>query len=91
MDIHEIALLEILMDRVSCQGTYTEHSLEGVSSRTQVGDGTQILKAVAFLLKRIIRSGRSLNGYLGRLNLERLLCLRGRNQGTFYDNGCAYV
>ena len=91
MDIHEIALLEILMDRVSCQGTYTEHSLESIGTCSQMRDGTQILKAVAFLLKRIIRSGRSLNGYLGRLNLERLLCLRGRNQSTFYDNGCAYV
>ena len=91
MNINEITLLEILMDCVCDQGTYAEYSLEGVSARTQMCDGTQIFQGVAFFLQRVIRSRRTLYSNLYSLDLKRLFCIRGSNQGTLYDDGSAYV
>ena len=47
MNVYEVTLLEVLVDGVCDQGTYTEYSLEGVGARTQMGDGTQVFQGVA--------------------------------------------
>ena len=79
------------MDRIGAEGTNTEYCLEGVGSRTQMGNGTKVFHGVAFFLQRVIRCGNALYGNFCRLNLKRLFCLRGSNEGTFYDDGCADV
>ena len=79
------------MDRVGNQGAHAEDSLEGVGSGTQMGNGSQILKAVALLLKRIVRRGRALYDNLVRLNLEGLLGLGSSYQSSLYQDGGAYV
>ena len=91
MYIDEISLLEEFVDGVCNQGTHAEYGLEGVGSRTQMGDGTHVLQAVTFLLQRIIRCGSALDGDLFCLDLEGLFCFRSRNQSSFDDNGSADV
>ena len=91
MHIHESSLLEELVDRVSRQRTHTEHRLECIRPRTQMRDRPQILKAVALLLQRIVRSGRALDLNLIRLDLERLLRLRRCHERTCHDDRCAHV
>ena len=54
-------------------------------------NGSQILKAVALLLKRIVRRGRALYDNLVRLNLEGLLGLGSSYQSSLYQDGGAYV
>ena len=82
MNVYKVTLLEVLVDGICDQGTYTEYSLEGVGARTQMGDGTQIFQGVALFLQRIVRSGRAFYRNLSGLNFEWLLCVRGSNQGT---------
>ena len=91
MNVYEVTLLEVLVDGVCDQGTYAEYSLEGVGARTQMGDGTQVLQGVALFLQRVVRSGRAFYSNLRSLDLKWLLCVRGSNQGTLYDDGSAYV
>ena len=79
------------MDRIGAEGTNTEDCLEGVGSRTQMGNGTKVFHGVAFFLQRVIRCGNALYGNFCCLNLKRLFCLRGSNEDTFYDDGCADV
>ena len=86
MHIDEISLLEELVDRIGNQGTHAEHRLKGVGARSQMRDRSQILKAVFLLLQRIIRCGSSLHLNLLRLNLERLLHLRGCDKLTRHDD-----
>ena len=74
------------MDRIGAEGTNTEYCLEGVGSRTQMGNGTKVFHGVAFFLQRVIRCGNALYGNFCRLNLKRLFCPRGSNEGTFYDD-----
>ena len=38
-----------------------------------------------------VRSGRAFYRNLSGLNFEWLLCVRGSNQGTLYDDGSAYI
>ena len=38
-----------------------------------------------------VYAGSTLNGNFCCLDLKRLLCLRSRNESTFYDNGSAYI
>ena len=54
-------------------------------------DRPQILKAVALLLKRIIRRRRSFNPHFIRLDLKRLLCLRCSHQCTGHDDRCSHI
>ncbi len=54
------------------QGTYTENCLESICSGLKMCDCTQILKAVTFLLKWIIRCG----------------CSLYRNFSAWISNGC---
>ena len=70
------------MDRIGAEGTNTEDCLEGVGSRTQMGNGTKVFHGVAFFLQRVIRCGNALYGNFCRLNLKRLFCLRGSNEST---------
>mgnify|MGYP000790738361 CR=1 FL=1 len=91
VDIDKAPLLEELMDRICAEGTNTEDCLEGVGSRTQMRNRTKVFHGVAFFLQRIIRCGNALYGNFCRLNLKRLFCLRGSNEDTFYDDGCADV
>ena len=89
--IDKSSLLEEFVDRISDQGTYTEHGLESVGSRTQMGNCTQVFHAVAFFLQRIIRCGSALYADLGCLDLKWLFCLWGCHQSSLYDDGCTYV
>ena len=57
-----------------------------IGARSQMRDRSQILKAVFLLLQRIIRCGSSLHLNLLRLNLERLLHLRGCDKLTRHDD-----
>ena len=91
MDIDDALLLEVLMDRVSDQGTHAEYSLEGIGTRAEVRDRTKIFEGVAFFLERVVCAGSTLNGNFCCLDLKRLLCLRCCNESTFYDNGSADV
>ena len=79
------------MDGIGNQGTYAEYSLEGVCSGTQMGNGAQILKGVAFLLQRVIRCGGSLYRNFCGLDLKGLLCLRRSHQSTLYNDSCSYT
>ena len=91
VDINEVSLLEELMDRIGAEGTNTEYCLEGVGSRTQMGNGTKVFHGVAFFLQRVIRCGNALYGNFCCLNFKWLFCLRCCNEGTLYDDGCANV
>ena len=91
MDIDEALLLEVLMDRVSDQGTHTEYSLECICTCAEMRNRTKIFESVAFFLERVVCAGSTLNGNFCCLDLKRLLCLRSRNESTFYDNGSAYI
>ena len=91
MDIDEALLLEVLMDRVSDQGTHTEYSLECICTCAEVRNRTKIFEGVAFFLKRIIGTGSTLNGNLCCLDLKRLLCLRCCHESTFNDDGSADI
>ena len=91
MHVDEVSLLEKLVDGVGDQGAHAEHGLERVGSGTQVGDGAQILQAVALLLKRIVGAGCALHGDLRGLDLEGLLRLRGGHQGSLHDDGGSHV
>ena len=91
MDIDEALLLEVLMDRVSDQGTHTEYSLECIGTRAKVRDRTKIFEGVAFFLERVVCAGSPLNGNFCCLDLKRLLCLRCCHKSTFNDDGSADV
>jgi hypothetical protein len=56
-----------------------------------VGDGTQILEGVSFLLQRIIGRGRTLDLDLGGLEFEGLLCLGRQSENALDDEGRADV
>ena len=79
------------MDGVSCQGTYTEYGLEGVSAGTQVGNGTQVFEAVTLLLQRIVGSRGSLYCDLHCLQLKGLLHFGSQNDNALDHNGRTYV
>ena len=89
--IDKTPLLEELMNGIRDHGAHTEHCLEGIGSRTQMGNGAQVFHGVALFLQRIVCSGIPFNSDLLCLDLKRLLCLGCCNQGTFYDNGSAYI
>ena len=91
MHINKIALLEKLVNRICTQGTYTEHRFKRIGSRTQMRNGTQILKRMTFLLQRIIRCGSPFHGYLCCLDLKRLFCFRRRHQLSFYNDCCSDI
>ena len=91
MHINEIVLLEILMYSVSCQGAYAEYGLECIGSGTEMGDRPQVFKGMAFLLKRVIGRGRTLNQDLRSLDFKRLFCFRRGDQLTFDDDGSPYI
>ena len=75
MDIDKVPLLEILVDGVGDQRPHAEHCLKGVGPGTEMGNGPQILKAVALFLQRVIGSGRALHLHRVGLDLKRLLGL----------------
>ena len=89
--VHKIPLLEELMDSVSRQGPHPEHGLEGVGPGPQMGDGPQILEAVALLLQRVLRRGGSFHLHGVRLDLKRLLGLGRCHQGSGDDDSRSYV
>ena len=89
VDIDKAALLEVLMDRVGDQGADTECCLEHVGAGAEMRDGAQILHGVALFLKRVIGSAGALDGDLGCLDLERLLCLGRSDQCAADHQGCA--
>ena len=91
MDIDEALLLEVLMDRVSDQGTHTEYSLECICTCAEMRNRTKIFEGVAFFLERVVCAGSTLNGNFCCLDLKRLLCLRCCHESTFYDNGSADI
>ena len=91
MDIHEISLLEELMDGVGRQRADPERRLEQVRARAQMRDGPEIFHRVALLLHRIIRRGGAFELNLLRLDLKRLLRLRRRNQLSGHDHGRADI
>ncbi len=53
---------------------------EGVGARAQMRNGAQEFQRVAFLLKRIIRSGWSLHPDFGSVDLKGLFCLWRQHQ-----------
>ena len=91
MDIHEVPLLEELVDSHGCQAADPEHSLEGVGSGTKMGDGAQELHAVALGLQWEIAGGGTLYGDLLGLNLEGLLGIGGQHQRTPDDQSSTDV
>ena len=91
MHINEISLLEEFVDRISGQRTNSEYCLEGISSRTEMCDTSQIFKAVTFFLKWVIRCGSSFYHNFVCLDLKWLFCFRCRDQRTGNDNGCSYI
>ena len=83
------------MDGIRRQGTNAENRLEGIRSRTQMGYRTQVFKAVALLLKRIIRRGSPFHKNLLSLHFDRLLCpgclynrTRRHHRSSHADSGC---
>ena len=95
MHINKFPFLEKFMDGIRRQGTNAENRLEGIRSRTQMGYRTQVFKAVALLLKRIIRRGSSFHKNLLSLHFDRLLCpgclynrTRRHHRSSHADSGC---
>ena len=78
-------ILEELVDGVRADAADAEHGGEQVRSRAQVGLRAQELQAVALVLDGIVRIGGRGHGHLGRLDLERLLGLRGQHEGALDD------
>ena len=78
--VNEVVLLEELVDRVSSQRTDSEYSRERIAARSEVRDLSEILHAVTFFLERIVRIGAGF--YLDALclDLERLLCVRCKDE-----------
>src|SRR5699024_11615969 len=89
--IDKSLLLEEFVDGVGCKGSYPEHSLEGVCPGAQMSDGPQVLKAVALLLQRVVRSGSPLHLHGLSLDLKRLLCLGRSHQCSLHDDGSSHV
>ena len=91
MHIYKIPLLEEFVNCIRDQGTNAEYCLEGIGSRTQMADCTQILHGMALGLQRVIRCRRAFYVYAGGLNLERLLRSRCRYERTGHDHSCADI
>ncbi len=75
MSIYEVILLEELVDRVSYDGTHSEHCGKGVAPRTQMCDLTQELHAVTLLLERVIRFRARFDHDFFCLDFKRLLSI----------------
>ena len=91
VDVDEVTLLEELVDGVGGQGADAEHSLEGVGSRAQMGDGPQELHGVALGLQGEVAGGGALDLDGGGLDLEGLLGAGSQHQLAGDDQGGADV
>ena len=72
MHVDEVALLEKLVDRIRQAAAHPEHAAEQVGAWTQVGNGPQKLRGVAFLLQRIGLVGMAVHRDLRCLHLPLL-------------------
>ena len=77
------------MNRISDQGTNSEHCLERIGSGTQMCNGTQIFKAVTLLLQRVIRSACTFHYNLVCLHLKGLFCTGRLYNRTCYNDSCS--
>ena len=89
--IYKIPFLEILMDGIRNQGAHTEYCLEGIGPWTQMGNRAQILKGVAFFLKRVIGSRGAFHGHFCGLYLKGLFGLGRGHQGSLCDDGSTHI
>lgn len=91
VDIDKSPLVKKVMNG---KGTFTAHTKNGVigiGSRSQMGNGSQIFKRMAFFLQRIIGRGRPLHLGALRLQLKGLFGLWGQHQLARDRKGGAYV
>ena len=89
--IYKSSVLEELVNRICCQRTNSEYSLECVCSRTEMRNCSKILKAVTLLLQWIIRCGCSFDHNLFCLDLKWLLSLWCCYQCTLNNDCCSYI
>ena len=78
VDIHEVPILEELVNGHGSKRADAEHRLEGVGPGPQVGDGPQILHGVLLGLQGVVAGGGALHGDGGSLNLKGLLGIRSQ-------------
>ena len=72
MNIDEAPFVEKFVQSEGRFGTDSEHSVEGVGARTEMGNGAQEFKGVALVLQGIIGGGGALHLDLLRLQLKGL-------------------
>ena len=89
--VHEIPILEELMDGVSRQRADAENRLEQIGSGAEVGDGTQKLRGVTLLLQGIIGGRGTLHRCLDGLHFQLLLSVGSKNDLTANDDSGAHV
>ena len=91
MGVNKAPLLEKLVDAKGRRGTHPERRGEGVCPRPQMGDGSQVLQAVALLLKRIFRRRRAFHQNFTGVKLKRLLRLRSFHKLAVNGHRRSYV
>ena len=91
MDIHEVPLLEELVDGEGNEAPHPEHGLEGIGPGTQMGHGPQELQTVTLLLQGIVRGGGTLHQDAVCLHLKGLLGVGGLHDGAGDHQGGAHV
>ena len=82
VDVYKIPRSEECVYRLSRDAPHSEHGEEGIRSRAEVRYLAQELETVPLFLKRILRRRSRLYAYALRLDLIRLLRVRGDDDGT---------
>ena len=91
VDIDEAPVLEEGVYGVGRHGPDPEHGGEQVGTGPQMGDGAQVLHAVALFLQGVVRGGHALHHNGAGLHLQRLFGLRREHHSSLYDQGRAHV
>jgi hypothetical protein len=80
VSVDEAVFVEVFVNSKREEGTNAKGRGEGVGSRSEMSDGSEVFHTVSFFLEWVIAGRSSDNGNGGCFEFKRLFCSRGGNE-----------